>query len=102
MRSPNRKHQRQSFFKYTSAETARQVLANRTLRWSSPLLFNDPFDVPRELLFGITPEELVQASGRQMVRLIESPPDDTTKYLPKLQLISVLPANLHEMMPQSR
>ncbi len=70
-----------------SADIARKVLANRTLRWSSPLLFNDPFDVPRELSFGITPEELVRASGRRMAQLIESPPDDTRKYQPKLKMI---------------
>jgi len=44
-RSSNRLHDRRSFFKYTSAATAKLVLNNRTLRWSSPSLFNDPFDI---------------------------------------------------------
>lgn len=87
MRSPNRNHERQSFFKYMSAETARIVLTNRSLRWSSPVLFNDPFDVPRELSFGISAEEFVQASGRRMIQLIENPPEDTTQFLPKLRMI---------------
>lgn len=51
------------------------------------MLFNDPFDVPRELSFGISPQEFVQASGRRMIQLIENPPDDTTQFLPKLRLI---------------
>ena len=87
MRSPNRLHDRQNFFKYMSADTARKVLTNRSFRWSSPILFNDPFDVPRDLSFGITPDEVVQALGRRMAQLIESPPEDTTQFQPKLQLI---------------
>ena len=87
MRSPNRLHDRRGFFKYMSADVARLVLTNRTLRWSSPILFNDPFDVPRELSFGITADALVQALARRMVQLIENPPDDTTRLEPKLRLI---------------
>lgn len=37
------------FYKYLSASTAKIVLANSTLRWGSPLSFNDIFDVPTEL-----------------------------------------------------
>ena len=42
--SPNRRHDRQFFYKYMPPDTAKIVLCNRTLRWSSPILFNDPFD----------------------------------------------------------
>jgi hypothetical protein len=38
-----------SFFKYVSRETAKAVLSNNTLRWSSPILFNDPFDIQFDL-----------------------------------------------------
>jgi hypothetical protein len=61
MRSPNRRHDRESFFKYMSAAMAAIVLQNRTLRWSSPVLFNAPFDVPWELFFGLSPEDIAQA-----------------------------------------
>jgi hypothetical protein len=37
------------FFKYMSRQTAKIVLANRTLRWSTPALLNDPFDVQFDL-----------------------------------------------------
>jgi hypothetical protein len=87
MRSPNRVHDRLNFFKYMSASTARIVLTNCSLRWSSPVLFNDPFDVPRELSFGISTDELVRASGRRMYQLIEHPPDDTTALSPNVRLI---------------
>ncbi|MCL6706695.1 DUF2971 domain-containing protein [Pseudomonas sp. R2.Fl] len=33
------------FFKYMSVSTAKIVLENRTLRWSSPKKLNDPFDI---------------------------------------------------------
>ena len=37
------------FYKYTTRETARIVLGNGTLRWSTPALFNDPYDVQFDL-----------------------------------------------------
>jgi hypothetical protein len=38
-------HDRTSFFKYTNRQTALLILQNRTLRYSSPSAFNDPFDM---------------------------------------------------------
>lgn len=37
------------FFKYVTADTARLILENGKLRWSSPFMFNDPFDVQFDL-----------------------------------------------------
>lgn len=45
------KHQRTHFYKYTSARTALLILRNRTFRYSSPVLFNDPFDIQTEIKF---------------------------------------------------
>lgn len=87
LRSPNRVHERQSFFKYVPASTAAIILRNRTLRWSSPVLFNDPFDVPREISFGLTPADIVEALGVRMAELIRDPPEDTSKLEPKVKLI---------------
>jgi len=42
--SPSRK-----FYKYMKADTAKTVLENNSLRWSSPTLFNDPFDLQFDL-----------------------------------------------------
>jgi Protein of unknown function (DUF2971) len=88
MRSKYRTHERQSFFKYMSATTASLVLTKRTLRWSSPVLFNDPFDVPREITFGFTPDDVFQAASRCLAALIEYPPEDTAQLQPKLRLIA--------------
>jgi len=87
MRSANRMHNRESFFKYMPASTAAIVLEHRALRWSSPLRFNDPFDVPRELSFGISSEDIVRALTNRMTRLIEHPPEDTSNLQPQLRLI---------------
>lgn len=40
-----------SFFKYVSPETALSILQNGTVRYSSPLIFNDPFDIQSGLHF---------------------------------------------------
>ena len=77
MTSPNRKHERKSFFKYMPSSTAEIVLTNRTLRWSSPVEFNDPFDVPRELAFEITPAEIQQELVDKFIHLIENPSVNT-------------------------
>jgi hypothetical protein len=86
-RSPNRRHSRESFYKYMSAETAKIVMASRSLRWSSPILFNDPFDVPREIAFGISAEDVKRAMGEHLGRLIEAPPDSLDDLGPKIRLL---------------
>ncbi len=39
-----RYHNRDHFFKYVTKEVAKAIIENRTLRWSCPVDFNDPFD----------------------------------------------------------
>lgn len=87
MRSPYRKHDRSSFFKYMTAEVAGLVLKNRMLRWSSPVLFNDPFDVPRELIFDLDYQDIYRASAECFSRLIENPPENTSKLSPKIRQV---------------
>ena len=73
-----RTHNRKTFFKYTSAATARVILERGALRWSSPVLFNDPFDVPRELAFGVGSVDISKALGQRIAQLIATPPEDTS------------------------
>jgi len=87
MRSPFRKHERSSFFKYMTADTTAAVLKNRTLRWSSPVLFNDPFDVPRELIVNLDYRDIFRASANCFSHLIENPPGETSRLSPKIRLI---------------
>jgi hypothetical protein len=52
------RHDKTHFYKYTSAQTAKTILRKKTYRYSSPILFNDPFDVQTELLFDFGIEKL--------------------------------------------
>jgi hypothetical protein len=44
-------HGRAHFFKYSTASTANAILTTSTIRYSSPLLFNDPFDLQTGMPF---------------------------------------------------
>lgn len=63
-------HDRERFFKYLSAPTAIKVLERSAVRYSSPLIFNDPFDIQSGLHFGFDlegfPERVLQRI-REMV-----------------------------------
>ena len=62
---------RQVFSKYTKASVAKTILATRRLRWSSPLLFNDPFDVTQELRLNFDEHGLNAAMTGRVAWLIE-------------------------------
>lgn len=47
-----------TFYKYTTRDTARTVLHNGTLRWSTPALFNDPYDHQFDLHLDVDVEVL--------------------------------------------
>lgn len=61
--SSTRTHNRTHFFKYTSASVSKIIFTNRTLRWSSPVLFNDPFDVHRELGPNVSPTSVLSVGA---------------------------------------
>jgi hypothetical protein len=67
----NRLHDRTHFFKYVTAATAKIILANRTLRWSSPIHFNDIFDVHREVAPNIPAESISQVVTNSLFCMIE-------------------------------
>jgi hypothetical protein len=85
--SVKRKYNRNQFYKYMSAKTAKIVLINTTLRWSSPLEFNDPFDIPREILFGIDDSEITKAVSQYFIDLIKNPPEYISDFDPKIKPI---------------
>jgi hypothetical protein len=72
VRSPNRRHERSQFYKYVTPETGLAIIQTRRRRWSSPILFNDPFDVPRQASFGFTDEELLAGIGTEFIRIVGS------------------------------
>jgi hypothetical protein len=74
-------HNKERFFKYTNAKTAVLVLETSAVRYSSPLLFNDPFDAQSGLHFDFD---------------IQSFPDRLLKHIQQLvssNTIQSLPAN---------
>jgi hypothetical protein len=56
------------FYKYTKAEAAKTILDKGSLQWSSPKLFNDPFDMQFDLHLEYNPERVV---NRVLQRFIE-------------------------------
>jgi hypothetical protein len=67
------RHGRERFFKYTSASTALKILEAGTVRYSSPLLFNDPFDVQTGLHFDFDIGSLPDKLFRRIEGLVTSP-----------------------------
>lgn len=65
-------HDRRFFYKYSTSETALLILENRKLRYSSPVFFNDPFDVQTTLDYGFTLLDLNEALQKELDRLTES------------------------------
>lgn len=73
MRSPNRIHERSTFFKYMSLNTGKIVIDTCSLRWSSPIIFNDPFDVPRELMPDINEINIGKALASKLIQELINP-----------------------------
>jgi Protein of unknown function (DUF2971) len=75
-RSPNRIHERQYFYKYMKSDIALIVMRTRKLRWSSPLLFNDPFDVTQDLRLDFDEKTLNLTLRKKLVYIIEDEPEN--------------------------
>ncbi|WP_277977017.1 DUF2971 domain-containing protein [Pantoea endophytica] len=82
MRSANRQHERQSFFKYMPLSTAKIVLGNSTLRWSSPTILNDPFDIPRELFPEVSEQQVSTAFAQKLIYEFQNPRDNLDELEP--------------------
>lgn len=60
------------FYKYMTDKVAKIVLVNHTLRWSSPSLFNDPFDITRDFSLGFDIEEIKEPLIEEIKKLIHA------------------------------
>jgi hypothetical protein len=85
VRSSLRRHERESFYKYTDARAAQLILRNRSLRWSAPSRFNDPLDVAREWALDFTPVELQETMKDGVIELLEG---KRSTSVPALQLLA--------------
>ena len=63
-------------YKYLDVDGAFLTLSNRTVRCTSPIEFNDPFDTTTEIRLGFEPEEFGSAIANHLKRLIfsDAPP----------------------------
>ncbi|NIB41960.1 DUF2971 domain-containing protein [Pseudomaricurvus alkylphenolicus] len=59
--------------KFCNAETGKQILASRRLRWSSPALFSDPFELDHRSQLGFDGKRLLQAAVRAASAMIFAP-----------------------------
>ena len=101
-----RRHDRSHFFKYMPAETALKVLESVRLRWSSPVRFNDRFDVPRDIAHGFHPQDITREIGELMNVYLDDPPEDLTDFDETLATVLNLakngfPSELREQLRNS-
>jgi hypothetical protein len=77
---PNRP---ETYFKYVTAKVAKIILVNHKIRWSSPLLFDDIFDVKRDFDFGFDIKGLKELLVNETANLLsaENIPDLSSKPL---------------------
>ena len=66
----SRAHNRSHFFKYMSVETALKAILSHSLRWSSPLKFNDPFDHQIGFSFDFTGEQIGKRLFEEMEQIV--------------------------------
>lgn len=65
-------HDKEYFYKYVTAGTAKKIISNLRARWSSPILFNDPFDTQLKLRFGFEYDDLARHLTSQLSKLMFS------------------------------
>jgi Protein of unknown function (DUF2971) len=80
MSKTRRLHDHSHFYKYMPAETALKVLMFKTLRWSSPSRFNDPFDVPRTIAHGFNSDDVMRAGADLLNTYLDNPPEDLNDF----------------------
>lgn len=65
-------HNREYFFKYVTAETALLILGSLKLKYSSPVLFNDPFDTQTRFDFDFEIDDFTHALNNEIYRLVHA------------------------------
>lgn len=63
-------HDHARFFKYTSLETALKVIESKKFRWTSPTLFNDPFDHQSGLIATYDSERFANLLTESVKRIV--------------------------------
>lgn len=84
-------HDKDGFFKYYTADAAKLTLRNTSRKWSTPFLFNDPFDNQFELSFEEVNDELTKRNLAQFLAILTSPeplkPNQFGHLTPKVEML---------------
>jgi hypothetical protein len=64
------KHDLANLYKYASLETAKKIIKSKKFQWSSPLMFNDPFDHQTGFDFDYKTDELVSAMSGMITSIV--------------------------------
>jgi hypothetical protein len=64
-------------FKYTKADTGNLILSNQTLQWSSPVAFNDPFDLKNYFHIDFSWSDLRREAVQKLSEIVLSPEEPT-------------------------
>lgn len=84
-------HDKPHFYKYCTSETVKKIINTRSTKWSSPVIFNDPFDFQTEFRFGFEIEELKQKLSDEIENLVfgdEEPKGDLDHPLFAMTMLS--------------
>ena len=65
-------HNKDGFFKYYTAESAKVTLESCTRKWSTPFLFNDPFDNQFDLIYDEPTTELIDQNLQKFLEILNS------------------------------
>lgn len=66
-------HDKDFFYKYVTAETAKAILKSGCVRWSSPRLFNDPFDIQFDLHVSFSEDEWREVALSRLTQCLHAP-----------------------------
>lgn len=91
--SSNRLH----FFKYMSESTAKIVLRNRTLRWSTAAILNDPFEMQFDVSFSTVDRSRVVTASLEKIYELYSSDQSVPAKNPIGRLLEVLRNNVKDL-----
>ena len=98
-------HNRKYFYKYATLETVLTILQKRTVKYSSPAIFNDPFDTQTRIGFSFEESEFVKRYRDELYRLIfaDAEPsfiDNTAGLSKNIRVLRRVVKNSRKKMPK--
>lgn len=76
-----------AYFKYYTADSLKLTLGKATRKWSSPFVFNDPFDNRLDIQWTGSPIDFEKAITERVVQLAEAEHPDLDSLFPEMRLL---------------